>query len=154
MCGHAFNCWVLKGIWLHTQMEDGANTSILGSPQRNLRSHNDTLQSTKIKVCSLHEDTDFFFYIATGFSARGQTSRISVPNLPRQRIWLGFLVLVIQFVTTGFISSPYRDNFFFFLALGIHQSWLGVVEFTDFISADVLRHSPTSEAPVQELRGI
>ena len=34
---------LLQGVWLHTEREDGANISRLRSPQRNRRSHNNTI---------------------------------------------------------------------------------------------------------------
>ena len=36
-------CIFLQGIWLHTQREDGADTSSVWSPQRNCHNHNDVL---------------------------------------------------------------------------------------------------------------
>ena len=36
-------CQLLQGLWLHTQREDGANTTHLWLTQRNCRSHNDAI---------------------------------------------------------------------------------------------------------------
>ena len=63
--GDTLICRFLQGIWLHTQREDGAKTSILGFTQRNCCSHKDALYfNTKVKVCSPDVNTDFFDIVA------------------------------------------------------------------------------------------
>ena len=47
--GNPIICRLLLGIWLHTQREDGANTSGLRSPLRNSRSHNGAIKKQKSK---------------------------------------------------------------------------------------------------------
>ena len=56
--------WLLQGFWLHTQREDGANTSRLQPPQRNCHSQNDAIQKQKVKICSPYGDTDYFEIVA------------------------------------------------------------------------------------------
>ena len=41
--GNNIICRLLRGLWLHTQSEDGANTTCLRPTQRNRRSHNDAI---------------------------------------------------------------------------------------------------------------
>ena len=53
-------CRFLQSIWLHTQREDGANASSLRSTQRNHAAIMMLYKSTKVKVCKLDGDTDFF----------------------------------------------------------------------------------------------
>ena len=55
---------LLQGISLHTQREDGANTSRLRPLQRNRRSHNDAIKNTKVKVRSSDGETDYFDIVA------------------------------------------------------------------------------------------
>ena len=47
--GDTIICRPLQGIWLHTQKEDGANTSSLRFSERNCRSHNDAILKHRSK---------------------------------------------------------------------------------------------------------
>ena len=57
---HLF-CRLLQGVWLHTQKENGANTSRLQPPQRNCHSYNDT-------ICSLEDILEVMDYRGSGRS--------------------------------------------------------------------------------------
>ena len=66
---------LLQGIWLHTPMEDGANTSRLRPLERM------QYKDTKVKVCSPDRDTDYFDRCA----ARRHISSTPVNYLPKLR---------------------------------------------------------------------
>ena len=79
-------CRFLQGIWLHTQREDGANTSSRWSPSHKKLSEPQTMMLSKNKRKSLltgwrHKLLWHCCWCCTG----GYLSPISVHNLPRQR---------------------------------------------------------------------
>ena len=52
---------LLQSIWLHTEREDGSNTSRHGLPKETVGRFNKMLQiNTKVNVCSPDGDTDYF----------------------------------------------------------------------------------------------
>ena len=51
--------WLLQGVLLHTQKEDGAYISRQWPTQRERRSHNDAVKITKVKVRSPDGNTDY-----------------------------------------------------------------------------------------------
>ena len=75
-------CKLLQGLWLHTQREDGANTSRLRLPQRYRRSHNDAIQKHEGK--SLLPEWRLLPHWSRS-ATRRHTSLIPVYHLPRLR---------------------------------------------------------------------
>ena len=59
--GNTLICRFLQGIWLHTQRGDRTNTSSVWSPHQKIVAAIMMLyKNTKVKVCSLVGDSDFF----------------------------------------------------------------------------------------------
>ena len=57
-------CKLFQGFWLHTQREDGTNTSSLWPPQGTVAAKMLLDKNTKVKVLTLDGDTDFFDIVA------------------------------------------------------------------------------------------
>ena len=62
--GNNIICRLLQSLWLHTQTEDGANTSRQRPTQINRRSQMILYRNTKAKICSSYGDTDYFDIVA------------------------------------------------------------------------------------------
>ena len=61
--GNTIIYWLLLGIWLHTEKEDGANTSH-GLPKETVAAIMLLYKNTKGKIRSPDGDTDYFYILA------------------------------------------------------------------------------------------
>ena len=80
--GNTFIHRLLLGIWLHTQLEAGAITTSVWSPQRNCHSHNEALEKFESKS-SLTIWRCRLLWHCCWCSTKGYISPISVHDLPR-----------------------------------------------------------------------
>ena len=62
--GNNIICWLLQGLWFHTQRKDGQILLMYGLPKETVATIMMLYRNIKVTVCSLDGDTDYFEIVA------------------------------------------------------------------------------------------